>query len=1075
MRNILISHLFIVCWFWPGPASGQWFPKPTAAISGGGEICLGDSIRAYIYFTGFGPWDAVVNDKDGEYAELREVESPYTLWLKTEESNTYYVAEVRDRYGRKGDTKGEAEVVVYPRTPVEILMERTAFLYSEPGIQLYAEPAGGEFSGNGVTGGMFYPHIATPVGSPHRITYTYVNEHGCSSRDRIDLFVLYGIGEVFMVHGGDTVDMACNTKGTYLLNGSNQDGIPGTFELRVSGSSTVVPGHIEDEDLTDDTAYLDPSGLSGPYDIAYTYEFRELSVTTVLPITVEDLGSLQIAGLPDSVCKNDNPYLLTPDPDEYDPGATYLFSGPGVTGDQTQGFYFDPGLPEVPLGPSLITMDYVSSIGCEATVENEVVSRFVPEVGFMPAAVCLPEGGGTVSFNNQTTGKDSVQQWSWNFGDINSGSNNYSDLENPDHFYSEPGQRLVTLTATTREGCVASFELDTLFVDQPIADFTWISDCYAEGGAVTFINKSQSTFSEFEAFTWIFQTSDGEILEEIETGPEEDTIEFSFTSQDSFKIDLHALNSGGCSGSTARKILLKPTIFLNSEGYEERFNASAGGWSIQSDDQLESWVWDEPDFIGFEGDPGDRAWYTDLPAQQPGYTENSWVQSPCFDFSGMKRPMAQLDIMKSFVPNLTGAVFQYQDVIDAGWKTVGGYNEGIGWYNSNTIFNTPGGSSYGWGLNVFEPDTDWETARHDLDMLPGNARVKFRIVIGTNGEQGIGNQGFAFDNVIFAERTKRSVLEHFTNSADVHSRSADSLVDLYASVYSKDVIDLQYHMNYPGQDPMNMNNPDPPSNRAGNLGIGMVPYAVLDGGVNPAHRYDFSGEGQVPDKETLKLLSLEIPLFRISLAVDWQQGSLEATTTVTCNTDQYSSNIQLYVAVFEYSVTAYTGLNQDTAFRNVVLDMLPTPAGKLLGSDWYLGKSETRTNSWIYPAYLEDPEDLGVVAFVQDRDNDRILQASVRYKTPVTGIPAMDRETGIMELYPNPAREYIRINLGKPNSYRGIFEIMDISGRVIQVETVPPGSAVHQLDISGLSPGLYLIHWVESADSEGYAKFTRIH
>ena len=213
MRKILIPYLLIACWLWPESAGGQWFPKPTAAISGGGEICLGDSIRAYIYFTGYGPWDAVVNDKDGEYAVLTDVQSPYTLWLKTKESNTFYVAEVRDRYGRKGDTKGEAEVIVNPRTPVEIIMDRTAFFYNEPGVQLEAEPSGGEFTGNGVTGGMFYPHIATPVGSPHRITYSYVNEYGCLSTDHIDLHVLYGTGEVFLILQRDAVVLPGSTKG----------------------------------------------------------------------------------------------------------------------------------------------------------------------------------------------------------------------------------------------------------------------------------------------------------------------------------------------------------------------------------------------------------------------------------------------------------------------------------------------------------------------------------------------------------------------------------------------------------------------------------------------------------------------------------------------------------------------------------------------------------------------------------------------------------------------------------------------------------------------------------------------
>ena len=1074
MRKILIPYLFIACWLWPDAASGQWFPRPTAAISGGGEICVGDSVRAYIYFTGYEPWDAVVNDKDGEYAVLTDVGSPYTLWLKTKETNTFYVAEVRDRFGRTGETKGEAEVIVNPRTPVEITMDRTAYLYSEPGVQLEAEPSGGEFTGNGVTGGMFYPHIATPVGSPHRITYRYVNEYGCASTDRINLYVLYGTGEVFLIHEGDTVDMACSVSGDYRLRGRNRDGIPGTFQLRVAGSATEVPGHIEDEDLTDDMALFDPSGLSGAYDVAYTYSFEGLSVTLVLPIVVEDLGSLGIAGVPDTVCKNDEPYRIMPVMDGSDPGATYFIGGEGVTGDQQGGFYYDPSLPEVPVGPVTLTMEYVSSIGCEVTVEKQVVNEFVPRVLFTPGTACLPEEGASVSFDNLTTGKDSVEQWAWDFGDINSGSQNYSGLENPQHFYSEPGSRLISLTATTYRGCVASHQLDTVFAEEPVAGFTWISDCYSEADGITFVNRSQNSFGAFERFIWTFQTMEEEILEEIETGPGEDTLEFSFPGENSYLVDLYALNDGGCSSSLAREITLVPTVMLDSEGYMERFDDSGGGWSVGSENGRESWVWGLPDFKGFEPDSGDRAWYTDLPALEPGYQEHSWVQSPCFDFSNLTRPLVQMQIMKSFVPNLTGAVLQYQDVIDDGWQTVGGYNEGIGWYNSNTIFSSPGGSNYGWSLNEFKPDTAWVTAKHDLDMLPADARIKFRVVIATNGQQVVGNQGFAFDHIVFAERTRKSVLEYFTNAGDDGSRVADNVVDQYALAYPGEVIDLQYHMDYPGMDPMNTNNPDPPSTRAGNLGVGIVPYAVLDGGVESGHRYDFTGEEEVPDEETLKLLSLEIPRFRIDLTVDWQKEGLEATTTVTCNTERHPSNVQLYVAVIESLVTSYTGQNQDTAFRNVVLDMLPTPAGKLLGGDWSRGESDTRTYTWTFPGYLEDVEDLGVVAFVQDRSSGRILQTAYRFLTPVTGTSSEKKDYGTLKVYPNPAYRTLHIDLGKPAAQEVILEIMDISGKVVQLETFSPGSRYRRVDVSSMNPGLYFIHRVVPATGGEYARFIRI-
>ena len=186
------------------------------------------------------------------------------------------------------------------------------------------------------------------------------------------------------------------------------------------------------------------------------------------------------------------------------------------------------------------------------------------------------------------------------------------------------------------------------------------------------------------------------------------------------------------------------------------------------------------------------------------------------------------------------------DKREDGWLTIGADSEGINWYNSYNIYNKPGGSPVGWGLDVFNPDTDWVGSSHDLSALRHKRSASLRLAIATNGSQGIGNQGFAFDNLMISEKTKLTVLEYFTNSSDEHSFLADIQVDAYAAANRSEVVDLQYHTAYPGEDPMNQNNPGMVSTRAGNLGVGLVPYAVLDGGTSSMYRYDFSSAGKYP-------------------------------------------------------------------------------------------------------------------------------------------------------------------------------------------------------------------------------------
>lgn len=1044
-------------------------------IADASEVCLGDSVAAYLNISGGdGPWEVVINDNDGEYISLVIISSPHTLWLSPDATNTYKIASVEDSNGTPGSPLGEAAIVVHQATPVTIEMDRTVFLQSESDIVLASAPSGGSFSGAGVAGNKFYPGIATAVGSPHLIHCELTNEFECISTDDIDLHVLSEIASVYLISGNDTINAVCDDGATYNIRGNNEDNIPGTFELVEVGSTIPIPSAITDTDPLDDEAVLDPAGLSGAYDIIYTYGMEQAFVKSTLRFHANDLGSLEISNFPDTVCLNDNPFLLVPELFSSDPGATYSFSGLGVSGNQDDGYYYDPASPDVSEGDNEITLDYTSSNGCKAKAIHVVYNSFIPVVSFVLSEVCLPVDGGTVSFANITVGKFSVASWSWDFGHPESGSENFSTLENPDHFYPDPGDREISLSAITHEGCIASYTIDTLLADQPVADLTWLNDCFLRGEHTSVINRSISTLSDIDTLIWTFKTDDGSVLDSIGSGDPTDTINFLFNSQDKYLIQLHVENEVGCFGDVTKEIFMKPTVKLAAAGYNESFNENAGDWLVASRDNLESWVLDVPEFSNFEQVPGNLAWYTSLPAHTEGFLEQSWVESPCFDFTEITQPIVQLDLMKSFIPGTDGAVLQYQDLVIDGWKTVGNVGEGSNWFNEWGIFNEPGGSSFGWGLALFEPDFIWVKAGHALDMLVGNPHVKFRIAIATGGKQEIEpgrfNQGFAFDNFFIGERHRCSILEYFTNSASESTIASDSVVDAYSMENSEKVVDLQYHMDYPGVDDMNANNPYPASTRSFYYGVPAVPHAVLNGGVHPESRYDFSDSSHEPGLQALTDASLEIPVFDVSLNVDYLETNLEATIKVTCSADTFDSNIQLHVVVIEREVTAYTGLNQDTTFRNVVLDMLPTPAGKLLGSQWNEGKSETETYSWDYAEYVEDLEDLAVVAFVQDRDNGNVLQADVKPHTPGVGIRHRQGESGVLVVYPNPAMDHLYVNFGGDTREDGQLKIVDLSGKVVMKSMVQSGYGIQHLSVSHLSQGMYMIFWMESGEIMGRNK-----
>jgi hypothetical protein len=276
-----------------------------------------------------------------------------------------------------------------------------------------------------------------------------------------------------------------------------------------------------------------------------------------------------------------------------------------------------------------------------------------------------------------------------------------------------------------------------------------------------------------------------------------------------------------------------------------------------------------------------------------------------------------------------------------------------------------------------------------------------------------------------------------------------------------------------GMDPMNENNPLSSSTRSFNYGVPVVPYTVLDGGADSNHRYDFSGLKEGPVEDHLRLITLESPAFDIELSVDWMESGLEAHTNITCLDDHYDNFVQLYLVVFETSVTAYTGRNGDTDFRNVVLDMLPSPTGRLLGDNWREGGIDNRSHSWDYKPYVEDIGELAVVAFLQDRTNGHILQAAVDYRDPTVGIMDPASELRGLNVYPNPAQSSVYVNLGSSTEHSGRIELLDVNGKIVLQQQIPAGYQVVQLDINQMNQGIYLLRWIESEKTMGISKLIK--
>jgi hypothetical protein len=160
-----------------GSATVTVNPLPTATVTGGGNICAGNNATVSIALTGTGPWNFTYSDGTNTTPVTGQTTSPYTF--NTSTAGTYTVTAVSDA-NCVGSGSGSATVTVNALPTVTFTLSNTNVCTSAAPIALSGgSPAGGTYSGTGVSGGQFNP--ATAGVGTHTITYTFTDGNGCSA------------------------------------------------------------------------------------------------------------------------------------------------------------------------------------------------------------------------------------------------------------------------------------------------------------------------------------------------------------------------------------------------------------------------------------------------------------------------------------------------------------------------------------------------------------------------------------------------------------------------------------------------------------------------------------------------------------------------------------------------------------------------------------------------------------------------------------------------------------------------------------------------------------------------------
>lgn len=514
-------------------------------------------------------------------------------------------------------------------------------------------------------------------------------------------------------------------------------------------------------------------------------------------------------------------------------------------------------------------------------------------------------------------------------------------------------------------------------------------------------------------------------------------------------------------------------INLSVDWYGEDFNDGDGGWitATPSNDMVNSWTLGNPDGDYFATPSADdKIWYTNIINRSA--QEQSWVMSPCFDFSDIKRPMISFDLWQEFDPERDGAVLQYTTDNGLVWQNVGGLNSGINWFNSSQITGQPANQSTGWTSSGSDDGSSrWIESRHDLDALIGEKPIRFRFVYGSNGT-GLDNRGLAFNNIRISERKKMVLLEHFTNSSSNESLEANEIVNSIVLNKLDDIASISYHTAFPDNDPFNNQNPGDPAARSFYYGISDVPFSIIDGGFSGDYKYDYTTTEL--DEKDFAIRSLKDPEFEIIIDQSVSDKNLNISVEVKSTINQGPLEMTLYTAIVEKRITAsQAGLPGNQVFRNVLRKLLPDAAGKQMNTHWLPDQSENYSYSWEI-GNVFNQENLAVVAFIQNEISGEVYQAAVSEEFGIAVSAARPPMESLSRpdvlFYPNPSSDALFIRLREPLQSPGILEIFNMTGTLVHTVRLNEGSNNYEIYTGILTTGAYIFQIKNDHGIKGTAR-----
>ena len=201
-----------------------------------------------------------------------------------------------------------------------------------------------------------------------------------------------------------------------------------------------------------------------------------------------------------------------------------------------------------------------------------------PVVNFNSDENCI--GGTTLFHDTSIPGKAPIVSWAWDFN-----GEAVSDLQHPEHAFSQIGETEVSLAVTDSRGCMRSFEkMIKIYSDQDIVPEFSFPELFCSNALVVF--NDESSFVEDEIVSWRWAFNNGEGLSNNQNPS------FTFSTSGLNEIELTVTGKSGCSFSTTKNVETLPSPALALFLDENYCDGKVIHYHASSDGAVKSFQWD---------------------------------------------------------------------------------------------------------------------------------------------------------------------------------------------------------------------------------------------------------------------------------------------------------------------------------------------------------------------------------------------------------------------------------------------------------------------------------------------------